>query len=57
MFKIDDAVKIRFSTLAGTVKGAAIDQTTLAVQYLVDYLDKEGQPQQRYFVADELEAA
>ena len=56
-FKIDDAVKIKFSLLSGFVKGAAIDQTTLEVQYLVEYADNNGETQERYFLASSLEAA
>ena len=53
--KISDQVKVKFSNLAGEVKGAAIDQTTLAVQYLVEYVDNSGEPQSRYFTEDLLE--
>jgi hypothetical protein len=55
-FKIDDAVQIKYSLLDGVVKGAAIDQTTLDVQYLVTYTDNVGESQERYFVASDLEA-
>lgn len=57
MFTINDSVSIRFSTLTGVVKGAAIDQTTLAVQYLVEFTDKDGVLQERYFRADDIAAA
>jgi cell shape-determining protein MreC len=53
--KISDQVKVKFTTLTGEVKGAAIDQTTLAVQYLVEYVDHVGEPQSRYFTEDALE--
>lgn len=55
--KLNDQVKIKFTTLVGEVKGASVDQTTLAMQYLVDYVDNEGQPQQRYFTEAEVELA
>lgn len=54
--KIDDQVKIKFSTLTGTVKGAAVDNTTLVMQYLVEYSDKDGEAQSRYFAAEDIEA-
>jgi hypothetical protein len=56
-FKMNDAVKIKFTVLAGEVKGAQVDQTTLDMVYLVEYTDNTGEPQARYFKADELEAA
>lgn len=55
--KIEDQVKIKHSPLTGVVKGAAIDQTTLEVQYLVEYTDNEGEPQQRYFNTSDVELA
>lgn len=55
-FKIDDQVTIKCSPLTGVVKGAAIDPTTLEVQYLVAYNDNDGEPQERYFVPAVLEA-
>lgn len=54
--KIDDQVKVKFTTLQGVVKGASIDNTTLEVQYLVDYTDREGEAQSRYFKEQDLEA-
>lgn len=57
MFTIGDQVKIRFSTLSGVVKGASIDPVTLAVQYLVEYNDKDSVAQERYFVVEDIEAA
>lgn len=56
-FKMNDAVKIKFTPLAGTVKGAQVDQTTLDTIYLVEYADNMGESQARYFKIDELEAA
>lgn len=56
-FKINDLVKIKFTLLTGTVKGAQVDQTTLQLLYLVDYLDNAGEAQSRYFNIDELELA
>jgi hypothetical protein len=57
MFQINDAVSIRFSTLTGVVKGASIDQTTLAVLYLVEFVDRNGVTQERYFGVDDIAAA
>lgn len=55
-FKVDDQVTIKHSTMAGVVKGAALDQVTLSIQYLVEYNDKFGDPQSRYFDGADLEA-
>lgn len=55
--QLNDNVKVKFSTLSGTVKGASVDQTTLNVEYLVAYDDNEGIAQQRYFTEDQLELA
>lgn len=56
-FKINDQVKVKGTVLTGTVTGASVDQTTLEVQYLVNYTDKDGEPQHRYFAVSDLEAA
>lgn len=56
-FTLNDAVSIKFTTLSGVVKGAAVDQTTLEMQYLVEYTDNAGEVQQRYFNTSALEAA
>ncbi len=56
-FQLNDPVTIKFTTLAGTVKGAAMDFATLQPLYLVEYTDQDGVEQQRYFKADELVAA
>ena len=56
-FKKDDAVKIKHTLLEGTITGAAVDGTTFEMQYLVNYNDNDGQPQERYFVEAQLEAA
>lgn len=55
-FKLEDQVKIKFTPMSGAVKGASVDQTTLELQYLVEYTDNAGEPQSRYFKASELEA-
>ena len=54
-FTVENQVKIKYSTLQGVVKGAALDNTTLEIQYLVDYLDNFGEQQQRYFKESDLE--
>lgn len=56
-YKKDDAVKIKFTTLSGVISGALIDNTTFEVQYMVTYNDNHGEPQERAFYADQLEAA
>lgn len=53
--KLEDPVSIKFTTLTGVVKGAAVDQTTLEMQVLVEYTDVDGEVQQRYFKASEVE--
>lgn len=56
-FKKDDAVKVKYTLLEGTITGAAVDATTFEMQYLVAYTDNEGQPQERYFLEAQIEAA
>jgi len=55
-FKKDDQVKIKNTTLTGVVSGAAVDGTTFEMQYLVQYTDFNGVPQERYFLISEVEA-
>lgn len=55
MHKKGDAVRIRFTTLTGVVTGFGTNDTGFL--YLVDYIDKDGEPQSRYFQMDEIEAA
>lgn len=50
------AVRVKFTPLEGTVSDAALNKDTLAVIYKVDYTDNDGQPQNRFFEADQLEA-
>ena len=57
MFTKDQAVNIKHTTLSGVVTGAQVDQTTLEMQFLVEYEDVNGEPQTRYFAASALEAA
>lgn len=54
-YKVDDQVKIKFTTLQGVVRGAALDNTTLEIQYLVSFNDNQGEAQERYFAVDALE--
>lgn len=54
-FTVEDKVKVKFTTLEGTVKGASLDNTTLEIQYLVDYVDRDGEQQHRYFKETDLE--
>lgn len=54
--KKDDAVKIKHTLLTGVIAGAAVDNTTFEMQYLVAYNDNDGEPQERYFLVDQIEA-
>lgn len=56
-FKKDDTIKIKHSLLTGVVTGAAVDNTTFEMQYLVTYTDNEGESQERYFLENQIEAA
>jgi hypothetical protein len=56
-FKKDDAVKIKYTLMTGVIAGAAVDATTFEMQYLVAYNDNMGEPQERYFLVDQIEAA
>lgn len=51
---VGTAVNIKFSTLSGTTTGAAVNENGI---YLVrvEYLDNQGDPQERYFEETELE--
>lgn len=55
-FKKDDAVKIKHTPMTGIITGATVDSTTFAMQYLVAYNDKDGALQERYFLAEQIEA-
>ena len=55
-FTVEDKVGVKFTTLEGTVKGASLDNTTLEIQYLVEYIDRDGEPQQRYFKEADLQS-
>jgi hypothetical protein len=54
IFTVDSQVKVKRSTIEGVVKGAALDNTTLEIQYLVEYVDYDGVPQSRYFKESDL---
>lgn len=55
-FKAGDAVKYAAPDIVGVVKGASVnDQAEFLL--LVEYTDANGDVQQRYFKADELQAA
>lgn len=55
--QLNDNVTIKHTTLSGEVMGASVDQTTLAVQYLVFFVDADGVNQQRYFTEYQLQLA
>ena len=55
-FTVGDNVQVKFTSLQGQVSGAALDNTTLELQYLVDYTDTTGEQQSRYFKESDLEA-
>jgi hypothetical protein len=50
---VGDTVGVKYTPLNGEVLGAALDGTS--VVYLVEYADNNGETQQRYFSADQLE--
>ena len=50
----EQKVSIKGTTLTGVIEGAAVDNTTLELQYLVTYNDVDGVAQQRYFLESQL---
>jgi hypothetical protein len=56
LFKKEDKVKIKYTTLEGVVEGAEIDQETFEVMYFVRYTDHFGLEQTRYCDESQLEA-
>jgi hypothetical protein len=50
----EQKVSVKGTTLTGIVEGAAVDNTTLELQYLVSYNDVDGIAQQRYFLESQL---
>ena len=55
-YKKDDNVKIKYTLLNGVVSGAAIDDVSFEVKYLVDFVDNDGVAQSRYFAESQLES-
>jgi len=55
-FKKGDTVRYAIPDIVGEVKGAAVDDDANLL-LLVEYLDAEGEVQQRYFKAEQLQAA
>lgn len=55
-FKTGDKVKFVLPTIEGEVVGAAVDSEA-SLLLLVDYVDGNGDAQQRYFKAEQLVAA
>ncbi len=55
--KAGDTVRIAHTTLQGTILQRRIDEATDSVMYLVGYTDNNGEAQQRWCSAGELEAA
>lgn len=55
-FKKGDAVRYPIPDIVGEVKGAAVDDDTNLL-LLVEYIDADGETQQRYFKAEDLVAA
>ena len=56
LFKKEDKVKIKFTTFEGVVEGAAIDENTFEVMYLVRYTDQNNMEQTCYRDEIQLEA-
>ena len=52
--KVGDKVTINHTSLSGVIEGAALDNTTLEIQYLVSYDDVNGETQQRYFDSNQI---
>lgn len=57
MFKKGDAVRQVVPVIEGTVDSYQVDQETGELQLLVVWNDENGEPQGKYFKAEELEAA
>lgn len=51
---IGDTVEVKFTTLVGEVKGAAILEGT-TMSYLVEFDDNDGVLQERYFTEDQIQ--
>lgn len=56
MFKKGDAVRQVVPVIQGTVDSYQVDQETGELQLLVVWTDENGEPQGKYFKAEELEA-
>ena len=57
MFKKGDVVRQVVPVIEGTVDSYQVDQETGELQLLVVWNDENGEPQGKYFKAEELEAA
>lgn len=56
-FKIGDTVKVKAVVPQGPVQRMRMDETTGEISYLVEWVDLEGQTQQRWFTEAELTGA
>ena len=56
MFKKGDVVRQVVPVIEGTVDSYQVDQETGELQLLVVWTDANGEPQGKYFKAEELEA-
>lgn len=56
-FKIDAQVDAAQGTIKGSVLDARMNISHGELEYLVDYTDPEGEPQQRWFLESQLTAA
>ena len=56
-FKKGDSVRQVVPVIQGTVDSYQVDQETGELQLLVVWNDENGEPQGKYFKAEELEAA
>lgn len=50
---VGDTVNVLYTPLSGEVQGAVLVGTE--INYLVEYIDNEGEVQQRYFSIDQIE--
>jgi len=56
-FKIGDTVKVKAVVPQGPVQRMRMDEATGEISYLVEWVDIEGQAQQRWFTEAELTGA
>lgn len=57
MFTKNQKVRIKHTTIVGVIVGADIDPDTMVVRYKVAYTGIDGEPHERFFEADQLDAS